>query len=200
MFLPGFLNFICVTLLVLLSAVVQQFLPVWDGFYDARILLLPLVFLSAAVIFNAAGMLILAYLCGFLWDAQHVVLGHPGSAEVYTSIPETLPFGYSIILYAMMGFIMQGVQPLFKQGKWHISALLTGFAIFIYLAAEYLLINFLRGDIQFSSQTLLKITFTSFLTMLISPVIYWVLFRVADFCNYEITYDGLKRQRRFVVE
>lgn len=198
--LPPVLNFLSVLLLVLASAVAQQFMPVWESFYDARILLLPLVFLSAAVILNAPGMLSLAYLCGFLWDAQHVVLGHPGEAGVYSAVPETLPFGYSIVLYAMMGFIMQGVQPLFRQGKWHISALLTGFAIFIYLAGEYLLINFLRGDFQFSNQTLLKIVFTSFLTMLVSPVVYWVLFKVADLCNYTITYDGLKRQSRYVVE
>ena len=79
-----------------------------------------------------------------------------------------------------MGFLMQGIQPLFKQGKWQFSALLSGIAIFLYLAAEYAIINFVRGEFVLSKATLLQMGYTSLVTMLFSPLIFWLLFHNLD--------------------
>ena len=183
-------------ILVLLSAVAQQFMPVIDGLYDARLLVFPLVFLCAAVTLNPAGMLFFAFLCGFMWDAQHVHMPVVENA-VYNAPVETLPFGYSIILYAAMGMLMLLVQPLFRSGKWHYSIVVAGLSIFAYLWLEYLLINFLRGGLVINQPTLLKIAWTAGLTMLVSPLVYWILFRLAELFHYEITYEGLNRSRRY---
>ncbi len=185
--------------MILLSAVLQQFMPIIGGVYDARILLLPLCFLCISVTLNPAGMLFIAYICGFIWDAQHVLLPEPENAA-YTQPVESLPFGYSIILYAMMGMLMLSIQPLFRQGKWHYSALVTGLAIFLYLTIEYLLIFFVRGRWSFTEPTLLKIIFTSLFTMAASPLVYWFLFKLADSCHYIISYEGLKRKRRYSID
>jgi hypothetical protein len=91
---------------------------------------------------------------------------------------------------------MQGIQPLFKQGKWQFSAMLSGIAIFLYLAAEYAIINFVRGEFVLSKATLTQMLFTSLLTMFFSPIVFWMLFRIAKACDHSINPDaGRKRQK-----
>ncbi|MBT8043307.1 MAG: hypothetical protein KJO79_00020, partial [Verrucomicrobiae bacterium] len=157
---------ISVILLTLAACMVQQFLPAISGLYGARVLILPLVFLCCAVSVNFATMLALAFICGFLWDAQHALGAQGGDPEIYNAPVESLRFGYSILLYAMMGLLMQGIQPLFRKGKWHISSILAGIAIFLYLFSEYLLINLVRGDFAFPATAFYRIYLTSALTML----------------------------------
>jgi hypothetical protein len=182
--------------MVVMSFVLQQFLPVWDGLYEARVLLVPLVFLCSSVTVNVAPMLLLAFLCGALWDAQHLLGSHGGDESIYQNKVDTMPFGYSIILYAGMGFIMQGIQPLFRAGKWRVSVVLSSIAIFFYLSAEYLFITFVRGDFIVTRGVFLKIAFSSLMTTLFSPLVFWVLFRFAALFRYTVRYEGLKTGRR----
>ena len=186
-----------ITIVLLLAAfVVQQFLPAFTGIHHSRILLVQLVFLCAAVTVGQPTMLLLAFIGGFFWDA-HCWLGpHGGDPEVYSQQVESLRFGYSIFLFGAMGFLMQGIQPLFKQGKWQFSAMLSGIAILLYLAAEYAIINFVRGDFVLSKATLLQMVFTSLLTMLFSPLVFWLLFRVASICDHSINPEAGRKRRR----
>lgn len=141
-------------------------------------------------------MLLLAFIGGFFWDA-HCALGpHGGDPLIYTQQVESLRFGYSIFLFGGIGYLMQGIQPLFKQGNWQMSALLTGIAIFLYLAAEYIIINFVRGDIILSQATLIQMFFTSFLTMIFSPIVFWILFQIASWCDHSINPEAGKNRRR----
>lgn len=183
-------------LLLLASFVVQQFLPVFTGLEDSRILLVQLVFLCSAVTVGQPTMLLLAFIGGFFWDA-HCWLGpHGGDPDVYSQQVESLRFGYSIFLFGAMGFLMQGIQPLFKQGKWQFSALLTGIAIFLYLAAEYAIVNFVRGEFALNRATVMQMAFTSLLTMLFSPLIFWLLFRIARSCDHSINPEAGRKRRR----
>ena len=183
-------------LLLLASFVVQQFLPAFTAMHHSRILLVQLVFLCAAVTVGQPTMLLLAFTGGFLWDA-HCALGpHGGDPEVYSQQVESLRFGYSIFLFAAMGFLMQGIQPLFKQGKWQISAFLSGIAIFLYQAAEYAIINFVRGNFALSKATVMLMLFTSLLTMLFSPLVFWLLFRIAKSCDHSINPEAGRKRRR----
>lgn len=186
-----------ITILLLLAAfVVQQFLPAFTGIHHSRILLVQLVFLCAAVTVGQPTMLLLAFIGGFFWDAHCAIAPHGGDPEVYTNQVESLRFGYSIFLFAAMGYLMQGIQPLFKQGKWQFSAFLSGVAIFLYLTTEYIIINFVRGDIVLSRATFMQMLFTSLLTMLFSPFIFWLLFRVARICNHSINPEAVRKRRR----
>lgn len=186
---------ISVILLTLVACVVQQFLPAISGLYGARVLILTLVFLCCAVSVDFATMLLLAFICGFLWDAQHTLGPQGGDPEIYSNPVESLRFGYSIILYALMGLLMQGIQPLFRRGKWHISSILAGIAIFLYLFSEYLLLNFVRGDFTFPAGVFYRIYLTSAFTMLFSPLVFSIIFQLASGCHHTIRYDGLMRER-----
>jgi len=173
--------------LLLLSCIIQQFLPPISPWFDARVLVLPLVVLCGSATVSTAGMLILAFLGGFLWDAQHIIQ-HPNlDPAVFAPSSDSLKFGYSIILYALMGFLMQGIRPLFQDGKWYLSVALTGVAIFLYLFAEYLLRSFVRGTLDFDNGILNQIGMTSLFTMLASPFVFWILYRIADLCGHEIS-------------
>lgn len=183
-------------ILVLLALVVQQFIPSLTGLFNSRLLLVTLVFLCASVTVGPPVMLALAFTCGFLWDA-HSALGPPGGDPmVYSDPAQSLRFGYSIILYGVIGYLMQGIQPLFREGKWQFSTFLVGVSIFVYLVAEYLIINFVRGDFIFPRATLFQIVFTSVLTMLFSPVVFWILFHIAGRFGHEIRFEGLKKKKR----
>jgi len=185
------------TILLLLAAfIVQQFLPAFTGLHDSRVLLVQLVFLCCAVTVDVPTMLLLAFMGGFFWDAQCALGPHGGDPAVYTQQVESLRFGYSILLFGAMGALMHGIQPLFKQGKWQFSAMLSGIAVFLYLAAEYAIINFVRGDFMLSKATALQMMYTSVLTMLFSPVIFWLLFRIAKACNHSINPEAGRRRRQ----
>jgi len=187
---------IITVLFVLASFVVQQFLPALTALHHSRVLLVQLVFLCAAVTVGQPTMLLLAFVCGFLWDAQCTLGVHGGDPEIYNQPVESLRFGYSILLFGGMGFLMQGIQPLFKQGKWYFSALLSGIAILLYLAAEYLIITFARGGFTFAKATALQMAYTSLLTMLFSPLIFWMLFGIASICAHSINPEAAKKRRR----
>ncbi|MFT7172543.1 MAG: hypothetical protein ACI9NQ_000755 [Paracoccaceae bacterium] len=174
--------------LLLLSCIVQQFLPAIPVWFDARILIIPLVVLCGSATVSTAGMLTLAFLGGFLWDAQQVLLVEQGDPVIYHRTPDTLKFGYSIILYTLMGFLMQGIRPLFQAGKWYLSAAFTGVAIFLYLFVEYLLRGFIIGGFSLDNGMVEQIGATSVLTMMVSPLIFWLLFRIADLCGHNISY------------
>jgi hypothetical protein len=91
---------------------------------------------------------------------------------------------------------MQGIQPLFKQGKWYLSALLSGIAVLLYLATEYTIITFIRGGLMLSPGTMRMMAWTSFLTMLFSPLIFWMLFIFAKFCDHSINPEAANKRRR----
>ena len=178
--------------LLLVAFVLRQFIPVFPGFYHVRFFLVPLIFICAAVTLDVIGMLLLSFVCGLLWDAQHTILPVVGDPEVYTEVAATLKFGYSIFLFAIAGFVMQGVQPLFREGKWQVSVLVTGVALFLYLFIELMLLSFVRGQVVLTGDTLRFIFFSSVLTMLFSPLVFLVLFKMADSYRYRISYKGLK--------
>ena len=182
-------------LLLLIAFLVQQFVPAFTGLSHSRFLIVHLVFLCAAFTVTTPTMLLLAFIGGLLWDAHCFLPDIQADPEVYTQPAESLGFGYSILLFAAMGFLMQGLNPLFRQGKWHFSALLTGVAIFFYLTAEFTLLSFIRGEFVITRSVLRLLFYTSLLTMLLSPIVFWILYRIARICDYSL-YPAVHRPRR----
>jgi len=181
------IRYTTITVFLLLAAfVVQQFLPAFTGLYHSRVMLVHLVFLCVAVTIGSPTMLLLAFIGGFLWDAHCAIGPHGGDPDVYTQPVEPLRFGFSILLFGALGYLMQGVRPLFQQGKWQFSAILSGIAILIYLLAEFLLINFVRGDFVFRREIAGQILATAGITMLFSPVVFWMLFKLSQWCDHPI--------------
>lgn len=189
-----------IVLLLLVAIVLQQFLPAFPDFHRARVLVVPLVFLCSAVTVGTPSMLLLAFLCGFLWDAQNALGPHGGDPDVYTRPVESLRFGYSILLYAFMGFIMQGVRPWFRSGRWQVSVPLAGIALFFYLALEYLLLMFVRGDLSVSPAVSRQIFLTAVLTTFFAPPVFWLLARLARWCGQgEPAEPETRRQPRYIL-
>lgn len=169
-------------------------MPSVSALFDARVLLLHLVFLCCAVTVGFSPMLLLAFLGGFLWDAHNTLGPQGGDPEIYNAPTESLRFGYSILLFGLMGVLMQSIQPLFRKGIWQVSVLLSGISIFLYLLVEFSLITFIRGEIFFPGRTFYQIWISAALTMFCSPVVFAILFKLAKLFDYTIRYDGLKRR------
>jgi hypothetical protein len=185
------------TIFLLLAAfMVQQFVPALTGLSHARILFVHLIFLCSAVTVATPTMLLLAFIGGILWDAHCSLAPIIADPEVYTQQVESLRFGYSILLFGGMGFLMQGLNPLFRQGKWHFSAALSGIAIFLYLAADYCLISFVRGDFVITRDIVRMAVYTSLLTMLFSPIIFWLLYLLAKVFDHSLYPEAGKNRRR----
>jgi hypothetical protein len=188
----------CITLLflLLLAVIAQQFLPSFGLLYNARIFLLLIVFLCIAVSVPLPVMFLYALMCGFFWDAQCTL----GSPEVDTSIYQnpvpSLRFGSSILLFGFAGLLMHGFRPIFLQGKWYVSALLTGIATFLYCLTEYTAIDFVRGSFTMSRGVVYQSGYTALFSIVVSPVVFVVLFYLARLFDHSIV-ETKRPQRRF---
>jgi cell shape-determining protein MreD len=183
---------ISTVILLLIAFLVQQFVPAFTGLSHARFLIVHLVFLCCAVTVTTPTMLLLAFIGGLLWDAHCYLAPIVADPEVYSQPVESLRFGYSIILFGIAGFLMQGLNPVFRQGKWHFSALLSGIAIFLYLTAEFLVISFIRGDFTITRSIFRLLIYTSVLTMIISPIVFWLLYQIAKIFDYSLYPEARK--------
>jgi hypothetical protein len=191
------IRFSIATILLLLAAfAAQQFLSAFTGLHHSRILLVQLAFLCCAVASGQPLMLLLAFIGGFLWDAQCTLAPHPGDPAIYTQPTESLRFGYSILLFAAAGYLMQVIQPLFRQGKWLLTTALIGLTLMLYLTLECGLISFIRGELQIDRPTFLQILFTSFLTTPLAPLLLAPLWLIARACDYPSDQEPLRKHHR----
>ncbi len=183
---------ISTVIFLLIAFLVQQFVPAFSGLSHARFLIVHLVFLCCAVTVTTPTMLLLAFIGGLLWDAQCYLAPIVADPEVYSHPVESLRFGYSIILFGVAGFLMQGLNPVFRQGKWQFSAILSGIAIFLYLAAEFIVISFIRGDFTITRSILRLMFYTSILTMTLSPIIFWILYQISNLFDHSLYPEAKK--------
>ncbi len=184
-------------ILLLLAFWAQQFVPVFTGLSHSRILIVHLVFLCAAVSVATPTMLIMSFIGGIFWDAHCSLAMVMMDPEVYPQPVDTMRFGYSILLFAGMGFLMQGLKPLFQKGKWQFSALLTGIAIFLYLLAEHLLISFVRGNFVINRAIMEFVGYTALLTMMFSPFVFGVLYGLAKWFDHSLYPEANHQTRRY---
>ncbi|MFN0130367.1 MAG: hypothetical protein ACKV19_27205 [Verrucomicrobiales bacterium] len=187
-------------ILLALSFLAQEFIPAVPWAYEARLHLVPVVFFACAVAVPFPLMLLFAFSTGFLWDARHLVIdGAPMAEQVIasTAVPDTASpaFGYSIVLYGLLGSLMQGIRPLFRRGRWELPVLMCGLGTALLLTIEHLWFCFLRGRFFFSDQLWLHIGTTALLSMMISPVIFFLVHTLSRLSGYQIRYDGLDLRR-----
>jgi len=166
-----------ILLSLFLSLVTQELIPGFPWlFQGARILILPVVFFYGALAFPYGGMLGLAFLSGFMWDALH--------AQVVDSNVE-ISLGWSIILYAALGAIMSGFRPLFEKGYGIlIHALLSGIFVSLMVFAEYLMITFRRGEFLFPQVIWWRVGGAGAIALLMAPVLYCVFHYVGRLVGY----------------
>jgi hypothetical protein len=194
--------------LTFLSFAVEEFVPVVGVAHNARLFITPIFFFCASVAVPFPVMLLLAFTTGFVWDARYMeVVSLDSGAERLAQITSfggfsgygagmvgggELGFGYSIILFGVLGSLMQGIRPLFRKGRWELPVLMVGFVTVIWLLVQYVVLTFLRGDMFFPNEMWVKTVSVTLMAMLASPLFYLVLHTLARATNYEIRYEGLR--------
>lgn len=190
-------------ILLLLTFMVQEFIPGLEIAQFATLFLPAVFFFSASVAAPFSMMLVLAFMTGFIWDARNlpgVVETLSGAEDVFGTGADLelgagshpLPFGLSIVLFGMLGTLLQGIRPLFKRGRLELPVLMVGLATFVWLLSQYLIITFLRGSLQFPAGVWTKMITDSLLAMLAAPLIFLLLYSLARLSSYEIKYEGLR--------
>ncbi len=114
--------------------VLQHFVGAVPGF-GSQIMVLPIVFLCGAAALPVWSMLVLAFAAGLMWDCMHF-MPVEGRAD--------FPFGGTILLYAGIGALMNGLRPLFLRGLWFIHAAVAGLLTSALVLVEYVIITFRR--------------------------------------------------------
>jgi hypothetical protein len=149
-----------------LALVVQEYLPGLP--YGAHLFLLALVFFYGAMAVPFPGMLVLAFAAGFMWDAFAATQVVNGSLEI--------PLGWSIVMFAILGAILNGFRPLFQRGHgWEIHCLLSGPLIGIFVLSEFLMITFRRGGFIFPKIIWWRIGAESLSAMIAAPIVFLFL-------------------------
>ena len=114
--------------------VFQHFVGAVPGF-GSQILLLPAIFLCGAAALPVWSMLFLAFAAGLMWDCMNFI---PVEGRV------DFPFGGTILLYAGIGAMMNGLRPLFLRGWWHIHVFVAGALTSLLVLVEFIIITFRR--------------------------------------------------------
>lgn len=199
----NFIYNLLVCALLALAFGIQEFLPAIAFAQYARILLPPVFFLSASLSVSFSVMLLLAFFTGLVWDARHL----PYRPEKVPALEATelvaenhveknvnitaMPVGYSIILFGMIGALMQGIRPLFRRGRWELPVLMVGIGTCAWLLVEYLLLSFVRGSFEFQPGMWTKLVTNTLLAMLVSPLLLFLLHTLARLVHYEARNEGL---------
>ena len=114
--------------------VAQHFTGAVPGF-GSQIMLLPVIFLCGAAALPVWSMLCLAFVAGLMWDCMNCI-----TIEGRTEFP----FGGTILLYAGIGAMMNGLRPLYLSGRWQIHVVFTGVLTSVLVLVEFIILTFRR--------------------------------------------------------
>ncbi len=117
-----------------IGLVLQYFTGAVPGF-GSQILPLTVIFLCGAAALPVGAMLCLAFAAGIMWDCMNFIPVE-GRAD--------FPFGGTILLYAGIGALMNGLRPLYLRGWWQIHAVVAGLLTSVLVLVEYIIITFRR--------------------------------------------------------
>jgi hypothetical protein len=181
-----FFIFLLISLFV--SLVAQHFIPVLPWLYGARVFLMPLIFFYGAMAMPFWAMLGLAFCSGLMWDALNAQVLSTGTLDPRggTALAVEISIGWSIILYATLGSVMNGFRPLFLRGRgWMIHCLISGPFVAFMVLAEYLMLTFRRGDFLFPPVIWWRIAGTGMVAMILAPFVYFTLDAIAPTLGFE---------------
>ena len=162
---------------VFLSTVAQEFIPPLAWLYGARVLVVPVLMFYGALALPYWGMLALVFVSGLMWDCM--------ITQVVDSQVE-ISLGWSILLYAALGAIMNGFRPLFQRGRWEIHCLASGLFTSIIVLAEYLMITIRRGGLIFPPEIWYRIAGSGMAAAMLAPVFFFSLNWLAPRVGYDI--------------
>lgn len=180
--------------IMFVALIVQQLIPPFDWAHGAFVFIVAAAFFCSAISVPFPVMLGLAFFTGIIWDGLTVVIPPGGEISNPQAALKDIKFGSSIVLFGVLGGLMQGLRPLFRRGRWELPIIMTGVGTFLFLLIQYLLVNFSLGGLVFPARVWYKILTTSLLCMLISPLLFFTLHKLAQATGYQIRYEGLRRR------
>jgi hypothetical protein len=167
--------FVILLVLMFIAQVAEFFIPAIPWMFNAHVYLVPVIVFFGATVLPFPLMLALAFVAGFMLDALTVqVLG----SRVEISL------GSSILIYAVLAGIMHGLRPLFIRGRWEIHCIVCGLCTSAIVLAQYLMITFRRGSVFFNPQVWWQIGGPGLIAVLISPVVFGILYWIARATAY----------------
>lgn len=181
-------------LIVFAALLIQQFIAPFDWAHGGFVFVVAAAFFCCAISVPFPVMLGLAFFTGLMWDSLNVIIPPEGEISNTQAALKDIHFGSSILLFGLLGSLMQGLRPLFRRGRWELPIIMTGVGTFLFLVTQYLLVNFTLGGLVFPPSIWFKILTTSMFCMLISPVVFYILHRLAIKTGYQIRYEGLRRR------
>jgi len=180
--------------IIFVSLILQQFLPTFHWAHGAFVFVVAAAFFCCAISVPFPVMLGLAIFTGLMWDGLNVVIPSDGELSNSAAAVKDIRLGTSVLLFGLLGAMMQGLRPLFRRGRWELPIIMTGVGTFFFLLIQYLLVRFTLELIVFPASVWFQIVTTSLVCMLISPLIFFILHLLAKKTGYQIRYEGLRRR------
>ncbi len=119
--------------IVFVALIIQELIQPFEWAHGAFLFIGAVAFFCCAISVPFPVMLGLAFFTGYIWDSLHVII----PTDIEYSNPKAalkdIRFGYSILLFAVLGAFMQGLRPLFRRGRWELPIILTGVGTFLFL-------------------------------------------------------------------
>jgi len=186
--------FVVLILCMFAALVLQHFIPALPAlpgmssglpwFEGVRVLLMPLVMFYGSIALPYAGMLALTFIGGFMWDALNTQVIEV-TTEMAPQQAVEISLGWSIVLYAVLGSIMNGLRPLFRRGRWEVYCLLSGVFTSLIVLVEFLMITFRRGTPAFPDVIWERVIGAGAIALLLSPFFYFALSSIAALTGYK---------------
>jgi cell shape-determining protein MreD len=169
---------------VFLAFVLQAFIPPVDFLHGARVVLVPMIFLYAALVFPTWAMLLAALYTGLMTDLAylHVV---DGRVEI--------GLGFSIVFFVVTGLLANGFQPAFRRGHWWIHALLSAGVTAAFLAVQFAMISFRREGFVFNELVAWRILAPGLIAGVLAPFFHLIVAQASQFLPAD--YRGLADYR-----
>ena len=150
--------------------------------YGVRVLLLPLLVFYGSLAFPLPGTLILAFCGGLMWDALHVQIALADGENT------EMVLGWSVVLYGVLGALMNGFRPLFLRGRWEIHCGLCGLFTSLIVFSEYLVLTFRRDPVffLFNHEIWWRIGGAGLIATSLSPLLFFALNYLAELVGYNL--------------
>jgi hypothetical protein len=156
------LLFFILVVFTLIALIIQDFLPALSILRNTHILLVPIIFAYGALVLPFPAMLALAVFTGLITDLSTLQIVH-GKVEI--------GLGWSIIIYAVLGTVIQGVRRAFLKGAWWLHPPISAVCTLLILTLQYLMITISRESIVFNETVAWEIFIPSMVAFLLSPLI-----------------------------
>lgn len=157
---------------------IQEFIPrMGENASHALIMLFPLWFLCTAVTVSYPVMLVQAFVCGLLWDLRYTI--DPGYGII-----SDIPFGITVLLYGLLGCVMQGSRGHYAKGQFMAPVFMAGICLILSQLLEYLFLNFKRGSFSFPRPVLVEMAASALVSVAIAPLIIALLYWLSKSTGY----------------